>query len=206
MTTDSEIATLEANLSNHGFNRFVSEIRFFLPLLYEQFPPGKPFKEEDVRDFAWALICRPGSDPARESYSKIGRTDLTLTYRSSEDQQEYSSEKNIGERPQSEIVESNFRVEFKIWGREGYKEAPSQPLKYMAESELAAAFIMIDRRAGPNIADFEEIVASNADYPCLSVREIPLVETDLRYFVSFHSDPRYRTPRLVMNFYLPIRE
>ena len=46
----------------------------------------------------------------------------------------------------------------------------------------------------------------NPEFPCHSIREVPLLQNDLRYFVSFHEDVRYRMTRMLLNFFLPIAE
>jgi hypothetical protein len=189
LTTENENATFDACLNDKGFSYFISQLDFAVPQIYEQFPPGRHFIEEELRDWVMALMRRPGVTASRESYSRIGRTDLTLTY--------------LEAQPPTE---KNYRIEFKIWGRAGYNESPSQPLKYMTESELAAAFIMVDRRAHPNIADFERLVLNSAEFSCLAVKEIPILKSDLRYFISFHQDARYRMARMMINIYVPIAE
>ncbi|HUT50024.1 MAG TPA: hypothetical protein VM325_11845 [Alphaproteobacteria bacterium] len=135
---------------------------------------------------------QPGARAIREEYSKIGRTDLSLRY-SFPDTDEPKT-----------IIEKNYPIEFKIWGRKGYQAAPSQPLKYMSDDELVCAFVMIDRRKKPKIGDFEEIVRSNSEFPCLAIKEVPILTSNLNYFVSFHVDPRYRAARMAINIFLPI--
>jgi len=196
---DNEKWTLDTCMADEGFSYFVKQLEFSIPKIYEQFPPSKHFVEEDVRDYVRALMQRPGEPAGREEYSKLGRTDLTLKYIPAY-YVEFVDEK---QGPSQGI----YRTEFKIWGRNGYKDAPAQPLKYMGEAEHVAAFVMIDRRKNSSISDFQEIVNQNPEYPCVGIREIPLLEnTDLRYFVSFHQDKRYRTLRMIVNFYLPILE
>ena len=185
--------TLDRCLEDPGFNFFIAELRWALPTIYDQFAPNKRFTETQVRDWVYALICRPETRHGREVYSEIGRTDLDIRYRQEKDA-------SLGR----EAIDKNFKVEFKIWGRNGYREAPSQPLKYLSESEFVAAFVMIDRRARPNIAEFENIVRNNKEYPCLGIYDIKLLDSDLKYFVSFHEDKRYRSPRMVINVYFTI--
>jgi hypothetical protein len=189
LTTDSELATIQDCLLDEGFSYFISQLQFAIPEIYSQFPPQRHFIEDEVRDWIYALMRGPANRSTRESYTKVGRTDVVLNYRVNID---------------AEVVDRSYRIELKIWGRDGYKDAPSQPLKYMAEDERAGAFIMLDRRAKPNLEDFVEIVRTNKEFPCLSIREVPLIETDIKYFLSFHSDARYRTPRMMINLFLPI--
>ena len=197
LTTDSEMATYNLCQEDPGYNYFVSQLKFSLPDIFEQFPPGKKFKEEEVRDHVRATMRSPERKVVRESFSNIGRTDLTLCY---------SAAEKHGVHEVTERIERNYRMEFKIWGRSGYKDAPSQPLKYMAEDELVGAFIMIDRRKTPSFTDFENVVRTNRKFPCISVTEISLIDFDLKYFVSFHRDGRYKMLRMMLNIYLPIAE
>lgn len=95
-------------------------------------------------------------------------------------------------------------MEFKIWGRRGYQDCPSQPLKYMMEDERVAAVVMIDRRQSSNIDEFMEHVSNNTEFRCLGIKEIPILDGDMKYFISFHSDSRYRSPRMMINIYLHI--
>lgn len=192
LTEDSEMATLEACMADEGFSFFIRQLEFAIPEVFEQFPPQSGFQEADIRDWVFAIIRRPGVRASRESYSKIGRTDLMLVY------------SLPGEGSPSDLVDKQYRIEFKIWGRHGYKEIPSQPMKYMTEDELVGASVMIDRRAAPSISDFEDYVRANPDYQCISIKEIPVMDSNLRYFVSFHHDPRYRMARMMINILLPI--
>ncbi len=192
LTDDSEMATLEVCMADEGFSFFIRQLEFAIPEVFEQFPPQGKFQEADIRDWVLAIIKRPGVRASRESYSKIGRTDLILGY------------SLPGDGYPSNPVNKQYRIEFKIWGRHGYNEIPSQPMKYMTEDELVGASIMIDRRATPSISDFEDYVRANPDYQCISIKEIPVMDTNLRYFVSFHRDPRYRMARMMINILLPI--
>jgi hypothetical protein len=187
LTTDTEVTTTEECLEDEGFSYFISQLQFVVPEIYEQFPPQRHFVEDEVRDWVYALMRGPANRSSRESYTKIGRTDIVLNYKDDD-------------------RERRYRIELKIWGRDGYRDAPSQPLKYMAEDERAGAFIMIDRRAEPNMEEFIEIVRANREFPCLSIREVPLMDIDLKYFVSFHTDARYRTPRMMINLFVPIAD
>jgi hypothetical protein len=193
MTTGSEIATFDACLADEGFSYFVRQLDFSIPKIFTQFAPGGVFKEDNIRDWVEALMNHPGAHTARETYSKIGRTDLSLGY-------SFPVEGD----PSAPFVERTYRIEFKIWGRRGYKKPPSQPLKYMSEDELTCAFVMIDRRSNPKMLEFENFVKNNIDYPCIAIREIPILKSDVKYFVSFHDDPRYRSARMVLNIYVPI--
>jgi len=192
LTTESEISTFDACLKDEGFSYFIGQLDFAVPEIFNQFPPKKAFKEEDVRDWVMAIMKQPGAHAAREDYSKIGRTDLSLRY--------YFP---AVEDP-STLVERTYRIEFKIWSRANYKKAPSQPLKYMSEDETACAFVMIDRRRTPSIKDFEKIIRGNVEFPCLAIKEVPILKSDLKYFISFHSDPRYRAARMIINIFIPI--
>ncbi|PHR59837.1 MAG: hypothetical protein COA47_08605 [Robiginitomaculum sp.] len=190
LTTDSELATFNKCIDESSFSYFIRQLDFAIPEIFNQFPPGQSFKEEDVRDWVYALLRKPEDRIHREEYSKIGRTDLTLVYAPTE------SEKTDGRK---------YHIEFKIWGRRGYKHAPSQPLKYMSENESVGVFIMIDRRASANIDHFIAIVKNNDEYPCLSIKSVPILEANLRYFVSFHKDSRYRSLRMMINIFIPIK-
>ncbi|MCT0211701.1 MULTISPECIES: hypothetical protein [Synechococcales] len=192
LTDDSEMATLDACMADEGFSFFIRQLQFAIPEVFEQFPPHGEFQEADIRDWVLAIIKRPGVRASRESYSKIRRTDLRLAYTLP------------GDGSATDLVEKQYRIEFKIWGRHGYKDVPSQPMKYMTEDELVGASIMIDRRATPSICDFEDYVRANPDYQCISIKEIPVMEANLRYFVSFHRDLRYRMLRMMINILLPI--
>lgn len=194
LASESEVYTLNNCLDQEGFSYLISQLKFAIPEIFLQFPPGRYFQEEDIRDWVMAIMKRPSRHGLiRESYSKIGRTDLILSYC------------NTKENPEEDTLYNNYRIEFKIWGRDGYKEAPSQPLKYMEEDELVGVFIMVDRRQNPKIEDFENIIINNLDYPCFSIREIPIIETEIRYFISFHTDIRYRSLRMMINIFLPIQ-
>jgi hypothetical protein len=197
LTTENEFSTFDSILNDKGYSYFIRQIDFAIPRIFSQFPPRGSFVESDVRDYVMALMQRPGMCVLREAYSNIGRTDLTLSYSSESYLSSLEGESTIS-------VDQKYSIEFKIWGRKGYRKAPSQPLKYMSEDEKVGAFIMIDRRLSPEIKDFEDIVRNNTEFPCLSVKEIPVLESDLRYFVSFHIDPRYRTARMIINIFLPI--
>lgn len=187
LTDENEEYSFKSCLEQNGFNYLISQLNFTIPCLFDQFPTSLGFKEEDIRDYAYALMKRPGGSIQREGYSKIGRSDLLLEYKEQDSIEKY-------------------HIEFKIWGRKGYNEVPSQPLKYMSDSERAGVIIMIDRSKRTKYEQFKEIVSNCVDYPCYSIKEIPLLDTDVYYFLSFHKDDRYRGLRLMICIYLPIPE
>ena len=190
LISDDEIFTYNACINDNSFSFFTRQIEFSIPEIYSQFSTGKKFVEENVRDYVFALLKTPNLKVSRENYSKIGRTDLCIYYDDNLD---------------GDLNQRVHRIEFKIWGSSGYNLAPSQPLKYMKSDELSCTFVMIDRRKNPNIDDFVNVVQNNSEYPCVSIKEIPLLESDLKYFVSFHRDARYRSLRMVINIYLLIK-
>ncbi|OSQ43954.1 LamG-like jellyroll fold domain-containing protein [Thalassospira sp. MCCC 1A01428] len=179
--------TFSACLGNEGFSFLIRNLEFSLPQVIMEYSGGRKFTEDQVRDFVWALISRPSSVLQRERYSRPGRSDLVVCYPDT-----YSDKYN------------SFPVEFKIWGRAGYKDAPSQPLKYLNEDELCGVFVMLDRRKNADISDFEKIVSENEEYPCVSIRYLKILETDLRYFISFHRTSRFNHVKMMINVYLPL--
>lgn len=189
LVEDDELHAFEDIQRVDSFFHFVQQVTFSLSKVFLQFPPGSKFVEENVRDYVAALVTRPDFDPIREEYSKVGRTDLLLSYP--------GNDGNRGER---------YPIEFKIWGREGWKDAPAQPLKYMSDLDKFGVFVMIDRRKRSKPAEFEEIVKTNANFPCKNISKFPFLETNLQHFYSFHRDSRFQGLRVIANFYLPIPE
>lgn len=187
LAEDDELEAFKDIQKVDSFFHFVQQVTFSLSKVFSQFPPGRKFVEEEVRDYVAALITRPNFDPIREEHSKVGRTDLLLSYP--------GKDGNRVER---------YPIEFKIWGRAGWKEAPDQPLKYMADLDKFGVFVMIDRRKKAKPSEFEEIVKSNANFPCKNTSKFPFLETNLHHFYSFHSDSRFHGLRVIANFYLPI--
>lgn len=193
LTDDSEVATFNACLENESFSLFLRKLEFAMPILCEQFPPGGTFTEENVRDTSYHLMLTDDARMTREDYSKIGRTDLILEHK--------LTNLYLGNRPSP--GQKKFRIEFKIWGRHGYNALPSQPLKYMVESELAAAIVIIDRRQKASHEDLGNIISACYDYECTSIKRIPLMDNMAApYFVSFHKDPRFTMLRMIISIYL----
>lgn len=187
LVESNEIEAIQRLLKIDSFSQFSKLLQNNLPLIHSEFSPGKNFDEEQVQQILWALL-KGHEDVAveRESFAKTGRTDILVKFR-------------------NEVVLGNgYRIELKLWSARGYDKAPSQPLKYMLATELMGVFVMIDRRKTAKIENFEKIVMSNADYPCFAIRRVPLFETDIPYFLSFHQDSRYSEPRVIANFYLHI--
>jgi hypothetical protein len=207
LSAGEEKHTYESCRDDEGFSFFLRRLIFALPFIYRQFEPGRHFREEDVRDAVWLVLSSPDARAERESYSKVGRTDLTVVYLHPERPLVALHDDELLRDPQPpKLVQKEYRVEFKIWGRDGYKEAPTQPIKYMVPGELAAAFVMIDRRQRPSLEQFKEIVRSNSEYECVSIHEVPVFEIDFPHFVSFHRDPRDRNLKMVLNILVSIPE
>tara|TARA_R110000744_G_scaffold339780_1_gene444898 strand:+ start:127 stop:960 length:834 start_codon:yes stop_codon:yes gene_type:complete len=178
---DSEEFSYRSVISREGFDATIRGLRHSLPEVLKQFPPSSKFTEENIRDWVFALISSPVVTLSREAYTKIGRSDLVLTY----------SERD------NETV--NYHIEFKIWGRHGYKKLPAQPIKYLNPSDTFSVVVIVDRRKNPSQADFEKIIEGCQEYPCTSIFSIPILEQGLNYFVSFHKDTNSSLLRMVLN-------
>lgn len=183
---DSEEISYQAATSKTGFDAIIRGLRFSLPQVLQQYPPGSKFVEENIRDWVFALMNNPAANLSRESYSKTGRSDLVLTYTEDDKQRD------------------NYHIEFKIWGRHGYKELPIQPIKYSNPNDIFSVVILIDRRKNPLQSDFEKIIASCQKYPCTGIFHTPVLEHGFNYFVSFHRSPNSSLLKMVLNIHLSI--
>lgn len=183
---DSEEISFQTATAREGFDATIRGLRFSLPQVLKQYRPGSVFTEEGIGDWVFALMSNPRTVLNRESYSKIGRSDLVLTYSEGEDER------------------TDYHVEFKIWGRPGYKKLPSQPLKYLSPNDTFSVIVLVDRRKAPSQADFESIIKGSAEYPCTGIFSIPMLEQGLNYFVSFHKDINSSLLRMILNVHLCI--
>lgn len=121
---------------------------------------------------------------SRESLSHDGETDITI---------------HISDGSDS-LPAKQIKVEFKIWPRNDYKEAPAKPIKYMSEFDEVGVVYMISELKKKDISEqFKEIVTSNSDYICLQCWDQPLGAALPYHFVTKHRDPVTETDKIILS-------
>nr|WP_321510183.1 hypothetical protein [uncultured Celeribacter sp.] len=172
-----------------GFVAILRDLQYALPEVLEQYSHRSEFVEEDIRDWFFAHANRPsGINLSRETYTKTGRSDLRLSY----------ADKDGSEG-------KGYHVEFKIWGRSGYKKLPEQPIKYMRPNEFFGVVVLIDRRKSECDDAYVKIVEDCGAFPCIGAHRVPIMpESGLNYFISFHQDANCNYPRMILHVILRI--
>lgn len=176
-----DFAGLMDRINDDEFLGFLSrDLRYTVEAIGEQFPPSSNFIEENIRDWAYATLRGPNQIASREDFSKIGRSDLRVQYN-------------------GEGKEYIFLAEFKIWGRQGYKELPTQPIKYMKLDDDVGVIFLIDRRKRQSSKEsYREILRLNSEYPLIDFIENRILELPFHYILSVHKDSRREAPRLIV--------
>lgn len=108
-----------------------------IPRLWQEVPPqwllNSAIDESHCRDEVYRFLAGRDFDVMSEYTTFEGRTDLAI--------QERNNQERI------------LRIEFKVWGRNDYKEIPEKPLKYFSDLERIAIVLMINPRKGKQIGD-----------------------------------------------------
>ena len=105
-----------------------------------------------------------------EEHAHSGRTDALLTSRENE------SEKQV-------------RVEYKIWGRNDYREIPEKPLKYFRAGDRLGAVFMINTNKRKSIGDDYRKHAHAYSGGCLGLIDLPFGDNVADHCVTFHELP-----------------
>jgi hypothetical protein len=180
---------LKAREDDESLQKLLKEMPFALDRVLADFAKKKAFVEAEVRDKVHDLLLTAQSKNRREAFESSGIADLLVSYPETNSQR---------------TTCKDFLVEFKIWGRSGYQDLPSQPLSYMLDNHDVGVAVMIDTRVRPNITSFQEIIRANPSFKCLELSTSAHFSTDIPYFCSLHQDDRFSNPRLIINFYLHI--
>lgn len=182
---------LIANYIGEGEKFFLNELENVLNSSLSYLKKGTI--EDVIRDTFSMLFEGRGSTITREQHKGIGRTDLLI---------EYDKTSNL-------FTQNKFRIEFKIWGRTGYKKAPSQPIKYMGLGEKIGVFIMFDYSVKDKFQRMKEFFKTNEKYPqveCAEINSKNLFNYNLKAFISEHESPINSHNVAVIGIYIGIRD
>ena len=125
--------------------------------------------ESDARDEVLRLFeCREDYYCHAEDQSHEGRTDLVVG-----------------------VDDKTVRIEFKIWGRNDYKEVPRKPLKYFLEGESVGVSIMINPNKSKSINTeyYKNVKKSDTGF-CGIIKEPFMSESYPFHFISNHCSGR----------------
>ena len=139
---------------------------------WQEMPPPwlaqEAIDEGDFRDEMRRYLSWLDYDCIAEYTSVTGRTDLLVR--------------------QKPDLDHTIRFEFKVWGRNDYKEMPAKPLKYMLEGEHIGVVIMINPSKVKNIAEEYRTHVETSATSVQTLIERPF-EKDFApdHFVSVHA-------------------
>lgn len=153
-----------------GF-QFALVLLRYIPKLWQEHPPvwllQGAIDESHCRDEILRFLSGRDWGCVSEYTIFEGRTDLAI------------HDKNDQNRM--------LRIEFKVWGRNDYKEIPEKPLKYISDQESIGVVLMINPSKHKRIGDeYRENVASSPT-DCLGIIDRPFGdELFPDHFVSIH--------------------
>jgi hypothetical protein len=153
-------------------NWCTSITHFLLKLedVWQQNPPGW-LREESVLE----AECR----------DEVHRTMLSMEWSSSIEFQGANGVRTdlyLEDGQQNERI----RIEFKVWGRSGYKDIPEQPIKYFASNESFGVVVMINENIS-SIGNKYRMNVVNSATNCVGLCELPFEANFFSdHFVSHH--------------------
>ncbi len=143
-----------------------------IPRLWQEYPPlwlqQGTIDESHCRDEILRFLSGRDWGGVSEYASFEGRTDLVV------------QEKNSPDRV--------LRIEFKVWGRNDYKDIPEKPLKYFSDHETIAIVLMINRSKTKRIGDEYRQNVEKSPTDCVGIIDRPFGdELFPDHFVSIHA-------------------
>ena len=157
-----------------------------IPRLWQEIPPpwlleGK-IDESHCRDEIHRYLAHRDFGVMSEYTTFEGRTDLAIQDRNDQ--------------------ERLLRIEFKVWGRNDYKEIPEKPLKYFSDYEKVAIILMINPRKRKQIGDDYRRNVKSSPTNVVAIVDKPFGdELYPDHFVSVHEhvDARREVLHIVLN-------
>lgn len=157
-----------------------------IPRLWQEIPPpwlleGK-IDESHCRDEIHRYLAHRDFGVMSEYTTFEGRTDLAIQDRNDQ--------------------ERILRIEFKVWGRNDYKEIPEKPLKYFSDYENVAIVLMINPRKRKQIGDDYRRNVKSSPTNVVAIVDKPFGdELYPDHFVSVHEhvDARREVLHIVLN-------
>ena len=161
-----------------------------VPRLWQEHPPlwliQEVIDESHCRDEIIRFLNGREWDSISEHATFEGRTDLLV------------KDKNNSRRM--------LRIEFKVWGRNDYKEIPEKPLKYFSDHETIAIVVMINPNKKKRIGGEYRQNVETSPTDCVGVIDRPFgVEFFPDHFISIHAraDTRAEVLHIVLNRQAP---
>jgi len=161
-----------------------------IPRLWQEYPPlwllEGAIDESHCRDEILRFLSGREWSSISEYTTFEGRTDLIV------------QEKNNQNRM--------LRIEFKVWGRNDYKDIPEKPLKYFTEHESIAIVLMINPCKTKRIGNEYRQNVETSPTDCTGIIDRPFGEEFFPdHFVSIHTrtDARAEVLHIVLNRQAP---
>lgn len=161
-----------------------------IPRLWQEYPPlwlqQGAIDESHCRDEILRFLSGREWGSISEYTTIEGRTDLVVQEKTSPDRV--------------------LRIEFKVWGRNDYRDIPEKPLKYFSDHETIAIVLMINPNKKKRIGDAyrQNVVKSPTD--CVGIIDRPFGEELFPdHFVSIHMRAGFRAEvlHIVLNRQAP---
>lgn len=154
-----------------GF-QFALVLLRYIPRLWQEHPPlwllQAAIDEAHCRDEILRFLSGRDWDSISEYATHEGRTDLVV-------QDKYNQNRML-------------RIEFKVWGRNDYKDVPEKPLKYFSDHETIAIVLMINPSKKKRIGDEYRHNVKSSPTDCIGTIEKPFgAELFPDHFVSLHA-------------------
>jgi len=168
-------AAMQTQYDTAHWPAIISTFLLRYPSKFQQSPPRwlhtPGWGEGDFRDdLNRALGSSPAVEVVPEEHAQTGRTDVLFTSRENE-------------------TEKQVRVEYKIWGRNDYRDIPEKPLKYFRAGDRLGAVFMINTSKRKSIGDEYRRHASAYSGGCLGLINLPFGDNVADHFVTFHELP-----------------
>ena len=138
--------------------------------------------EIDFRNQLYTSLKMEDFNPYREDENSNGRTDIVVPI----------------VKEEGDVF--NLRVETKMWGGTGYRNVPSQPIKYMDETETFGIYVMIAENANEEIRrKFVQFASNNKEFSnCGIIGDNPLSKELPFHFFSVHKNDIQGNTKIIL--------